>query len=318
MSLFDGISCGHIALDKTGIKIKKYYASEIDKYAIDVTKKNYPDTIELGDITKILYINGVLHTEIGDFEIGNIDLFIGGSPCQSFTFAGKREGMVTEEDIEITSLEEYLELKQQGFSFKGQSYLFWEYVRLLREIKPKWFLLENVKMVQHWRNVITNTLGVNPININSQMFSAQRRDRLYWTNINSGNIPIPTKECPLVLKDILRDEDNNNYHLSKKHYLAFLKSYKWTHNPIDEKSKPLLASYYKQPPHCPYIPCEQSESGYRMLSPVECERLQVLPDNYTDGISKTQRYKTIGNGWNIDTIVYILSFLKQELENIDI
>lgn len=314
LSLFDGISCGQVALNRIKIPYSNYYASEVDKYTIQIAKKNYPTTIEIGDVTKIYYKDGVLTTENGTFKVGHINLLIGGSPCQNFTFAGKREGMVTEEDIEILTLEQYLDLKEQGFEFKGQSYLFWEYVRLLREINPDRFILENVKMVKHWRDIITSTLGVNPINLNSEMFSAQRRDRLYWTNINNGNIPIPNTKCLLVLKNIIRDEDNDKYHLSEKHHQAFLKSYKWTGNSLENKSKPLLASYYKQPPHCPYIPCAQSESGYRMLSPIEAERCQTLPDNYTEGISKTQRYKVIGNGWNVDTVVYILEFYKQELE----
>ena len=164
-------------------------------------------------------------------------------------------------------------------------------------------------MSKHWQDVITKTVGVKPININSELLSAQRRNRLYWTNINNGNIDLP-KDKGLLLKDIVREEDNDKYHLTKIHYEAFLKSYKWTPNYLNEKSKPLLASYYKQPPHCPYIPCEQSESDYRMLSPIECERLQTLPDNYTDGISKTQRYKCIGNGWTADGSAWLLSYLK--------
>ena len=300
LSLFDGISCGKVALNRLGIKIDKYYASEIDKNAIKVAKYNYPDIIEIGDIR-----------DINCKDLPNIDLIIGGSPCQSFTFAGKREGMVTEENIEITTLEQYLELKKNGFSFKGQSYLFWEYARLLKEVNPTYFLLENVKMQKHWQDVITKTVGVKPININSELLSAQRRNRLYWTNINNGEIELP-KDKGLLLKDIVREEDNDKYHLTKMHHQAFLKSYKWTPNYLDEKSKPLLASYYKPPPHCPYIPCEQSESGYRMLSPIECERLQTLPDNYTEVISKTQRYKCIGNGWTVDVIAHILSFIPIE------
>ena len=298
LSLFDGISCGMVALERAGIKVDEYYASEVDQYAIKVSKKNYPNIIQIGDVRNV------------DPELyKDCELLIGGSPCQSFTFSGKREGMVTEEDVEVTSLEQYLKLKNEGFDFKGQSYLFWEYVRLLKAIKPKYFLLENVKMAKKWEKIITNALGVEPIRINSSLLSAQRRDRLYWTNINDGNIEQP-KDLGLLLKDVVREEDNNNYHLSSVHHKAFLKSYKWTPNYLDEKSKPLLASYYKQPPHCPYIPCAQSESGYRMLSPVECEMLQTLPPNYTEGISKTQRYKCVGNCWTVDIIAYILNFIK--------
>lgn len=312
LSLFDGISCGQLALQRAGIPVDTYYASEIDKYAIEITQKNFPKTVQLGDIRDISYRNGVLHTKYNNYNIDNIDIIIGGSPCQSFTFAGKQEGMVTETNIEITNLGQYLKLKEKGFKFKGQSYLFWEYVRLLQEIHPTYFLLENVKMQKHWQDIITKTVGVNPIHINSELLSAQRRNRLYWTNINNGNVETPN-DLGLLLKDVIRDDDNNNYHLSKKHHQAFLKSYKWTPNYLNEKSKPLLASYYKQPPHCPYIPCNKSESGYRMLSPIECERLQTLPDNYTDGISKTQRYKCIGNGWTVDVIAHILSYLKENM-----
>lgn len=310
ISLFDGISCGQVALKRENLPIENYYASEIDRYAMQVTQKNFPLTIQVGDVAKVTYSNGTLYTETGEYYIGDVDLLIGGSPCQSFTFAGKREGMVTDENIEITTLEQYLKLKFEGFAFKGQSYLFWEYVRLLNEIRPTYFLLENVKMQKFWQDVITKTLGIEPLRFNSKLLSAQRRDRLYWTNINNGDIELPD-DLGLLLKDVVMEEDNDKYHLSKIHHQAFLKSYKWTPNCLDEKSKPLLASYYKQPPHCPYIPCEQSESGYRMLSPIECERLQTLPDNYTEGISKTQRYKCIGNGWTVDVIAYILSYLNK-------
>lgn len=313
LSLFDGISCGQVALERANIKKENYIASEIDKYAIEIAKKNYPNTLHIGNIenisynekTKKLYNNKT--QEI--LYKGDIDIIIGGSPCQSFSFAGKQNGMSTKENIEVTNLEQYLELKNKNFEFIGQSYLFWEYVRLLKEIKPKYFLLENVKMKKYWENIITKTLEVNPIRINSENYSAQRRDRLYWTNIDINKEEILKERNELLLKDIIREEDNENYHLSKTHYAAFLKSYKWKANLLNEKSKPLLATYYKQPPHCPYIPCEKSESGYRMLSPIECERLQTLPNNYTQGISKTQRYKCIGNGWTVDVIAKILSYL---------
>ena len=202
--MFDGISCGQVALQKANIPVKQYLASEVDKYAIQITQKNYPSTIQLGDVTKITYKDGTLYTENREYHIGKVDLLIGGSPCQSFTFAGKREGMVTKENIEITTLEQYLELKENGFSFKGQSYLFWEYARLLKEVNPTYFLLENVKMSKHWQDVITKTVGVNPININSELLSAQRRNRLYWTNINKGEIDLP-KDKGLLLKDIIRE-----------------------------------------------------------------------------------------------------------------
>ena len=309
LSLFDGISCGMIALKKANINIESYYASEIDVYAEQVSAMQFPSIIHIGDIKKVVYSNGVLETERGKFDVGEIDIVIGGSPCQNLTFSGAQEGMITDEEIEIEKLADYLKYKEKGWKFKGQSYLFWEYVRLLKEVKPKYFLLENVKMAKKWENVITKALGVKPILLNSQDFSPQRRQRLYWTNIGVKQIEDEKKD-KRVLRDIVRTEDNNQYHLTVKHLNGFKKSYKWTENLLDEKSKPLLASYYKQPPHCPYISCKESGSGYRMLSPIECERLQGLPDNYTDGISKTQRYKCIGNGWNVDTIVHIFKNLK--------
>jgi DNA (cytosine-5)-methyltransferase 3A len=218
--------------------------------------------------------------------------------------------MATEDKIEITTLEDYLDYKKKGFKFSGQSYLFWEYIRILKEVKPTYFFLENVKMETKWKDIITKALGVEPININSNLLSAQNRDRLYWTNINKGKIPVPNDKN-LVLKDIIIPEMEDKYPLSITHYNAFMKSYpNWKHCPIDKKSKPLLATYYKQPPHCPYIPSSKSESGYRRLSPIECERLQTLPDEYTKGVSDTQRYKMIGNGWTIDVIAYIFSFIE--------
>ena len=311
LSLFDGISCGKLALDRAKIKVDKYYASEVNPYAIKVSKKNHPDIIHIGDIRKVSYSYGILYTENGSYKVGYIDLIIGGSPCQSFTFAGNRKGMTTTENVEVTSLKQYLSLKESGFSFQGESYLFWEYMRLLYEIRPKYFLLENVKMSKQWQEVINKALGCIPYNINSNIFSAQNRNRLYWTNIKVNKVP---EMSETVLGDIIRTEDNKNYHLSLKHYNAFLKSYKWKGNALGDKSKPLLASYYKQPPHCPYIPCRESESGYRMLSPIECERLQTLPDDYTAEISKSQRYKCIGNGWTVDVIAFMFTGIKRKFK----
>jgi DNA-cytosine methyltransferase len=272
LSLFDGLSGARIALDKLGIKCK-YYASEVDKYAINVALRNYPDTIQLGDVRNIKAV-----------DLPKIDLLIGGSPCQNLTMAGKKEGLEGE-----------------------KSSLFYEYVRLKNELKPKYFLLENVaSMRSEDRDRISELMGVQPIKINSADFSAQNRRRYYWTNI-----PItPWKKNETVLADVLDTVDD--YHLSKKHHKAFLKSYKWKSTDINGKSKVLMASYYKQPPHAPYIMCKSSESGYRMLSPLECERLQVIPDNYTNIVSKTQRYKMIGNGFTISVIKHLLKSLKKE------
>lgn len=171
LSLFDGMSCGQIALYELGMYPDKYYACEIDKFAIAQTKLNFPDTVCLGDVTKL---------DVSKLE--KIDLLIGGSPCQSFSFAGKMEGMTTEDNEEITTLDRYLELKEKGFKFAGQSYLFWEYVRILEEVRKVnpnvLFLLENVRMLSKWEDVINRALGVKGVHINSSLVSAQVRKRI--------------------------------------------------------------------------------------------------------------------------------------------
>jgi DNA (cytosine-5)-methyltransferase 3A len=172
LSLFDGMSCGHQALDRIGIKVDKYFASEIDKYAIQVTMANYPDTIQLGTVVNV-----------DGYSLPKIDLLIGGSPCQSFSFAGKRNGMSTLCEQEILTLEHYLELKKEGFEFDGQSYLFWEFMRLLNEVKPKYFMLENVEMGEKWEKVLRHAIQVPALHINSSLVSAQNRKRVYFTNI---------------------------------------------------------------------------------------------------------------------------------------
>jgi site-specific DNA-cytosine methylase len=220
LSLFDGMSCGQQALERIGIKVDNYFASEIDKYAIQVTMANYPNTKQLGSV---INVNG--------YDLPKIDLLIGGSPCQSFSFAGKRKGMSTKDEQEILTLEHYLELKSEGYEFEGQSYLFWEYMRLLNEVKPKYFLLENVMMGEKWEKVLSKAIGVNPIEINSALVSAQNRRRLYWTNIGmqpSGlfgdleSIIEQPKDKGILLKDILQSLVDDKYFLSEKMVKGFL------------------------------------------------------------------------------------------------
>ena len=187
LSLFDGISCGHIALDKAGIPINKYYASEIDKYAIKVTNKNYPETINLGDVTTV---SGELFTE-------KIDLLIGGSPCQGFSQAGKMKNF---DD--------------------PRSKLFWEYVRILQEVKPKYFLLENVVMKQEWQDIISEALGVKPIMIDSSLTSAATRKRLYWTNIPGVGQP---EDLGITFGDIReRDVQEGSIYYTDKGLIGFV------------------------------------------------------------------------------------------------
>ena len=391
LSLFDGMSCGQIALDRLGIKPTNYFASEIDKFAIQTAKKNFPDTIHLGDVTKIQTSGDHL---LDEFECGHkIDLLIGGSPCQGFSYSGKR------------------------LNFDDpRSKLFFEYVRLLKALKPKYFLLENVRMAKASQDVISEYLGVEPIVINSNLVSAQNRHRLYWTNIPNVTQP---KDKGIVLKDILQDYDTigeEHFHSDKAIQYMERGNKKWmqagsrradryTQSPDKEKAFTLTANFHKGVPYnyfddtratsnettglileghatnlnghdyvkriyspdgkAPSL-CASSggnlepkvsvkgarivnrrldENGtrkdnsniplqarievraddisnclttvqkdsivvkdkrWRKLTPLECERLQTVPDNFTEGVSNTQRYRMLGNGWTVDVIAHIL------------
>lgn len=176
LSLFDGMGCGWIALKELGIEVEHGYASEIDKFAIAQTTYNFPDIIHLGSVT-----------EVDVSQLEPIDLLIGGSPCQNLSFAGKRNGLSTVNKEEIYSLKRYLELKRDGFQFEGQSYLFWEYMRILNDIRKYnpdvLFLLENVEMGKKWESVFNEAIGIRGVHINAALVSAQNRKRIYWTNI---------------------------------------------------------------------------------------------------------------------------------------
>lgn len=216
-SAFDGMSCGQIAFKELGIKVDKYYASEVDKYAIMQTQHNFPNTIQLGS---------VLDVDVSKLDY--IDILIGGSPCTAFSFAGKRNGMTTVENEEIYTLDRYLELKSEGFQFEGQSYLFWEYMRILTDIRKYnpnvKFLLENVEMGNKWERVLSEAIGVFGVHINSALVSAQNRKRIYWTNFRvkevglfgelHSDIPQP-KDEGILLKDILEEEVDEKYYLSE-------------------------------------------------------------------------------------------------------
>ena len=196
VSLFNGMSCARMAFNNTELDVKLSY-SEVDKFANKLTQHLFPGDTPLGDVCLV-----------DGHSLGKVDYLVGGSPCQSFSFSGKRNGMTTSDNEEILTLSRYLELKQEGFGFKGQSYLFWEYVRVLREVQvlnpSVKFLLENVVMSKKWEDVISNELGVSPVMINSSLLSAQNRKRLYWTNINGGVIEQP-KDKEIFLKHILQD-----------------------------------------------------------------------------------------------------------------
>lgn len=272
LSLFDGMSCGQIALERAEVPVEAYYAAEIDKYAISVAQHNYPDTVQLGDVTAV-----------SDLDVGAIDLLIGGSPCQGFSFAGKR------------------------LNFEDpRSKLFFEFVRLYEELKPKYFLLENVKMSKESQAVITDFLGVEPVPINSGLLSAQNRNRLYWTNI-----PFDTniEDRGLVMADIWNGGKEITERVLKKvpGTRAFDNCFKFTRT-LEDKARCLLTS--------PQGISNQGATNihivdkYYTLTPLECERLQTVPDNYTAIVSDAQRYKMLGNGWTVDIIAHIFSALK--------
>lgn len=309
LSLFDGMSCGMLALKRAGIQVDSYFASEIAKYAVQVSKKNWPDIIHIGDVTQVRYKDGMLHTQFGSYET-KIDMVIGGSPCTSFSVAGN------------------------GSGFDGESGLFFEYLRILREVNPQYFLLENVVMKKQWEEVINSELGVKPIMINSALVSAQSRRRLYWTNIDGITQP---QDKGVLLKDVLQDSVGSEFFYSEKaiSYLDRSKINKRFANYSDSnKSCCLVANFCKSLPYNVYVDKEKSycltsnyanmacvnynkgqgqivfdNNSIRKLTPIECERLQTLPDDYTSGVSNTQRYKMIGNGWTVDVIAHIFSFI---------
>lgn len=248
ISLFNGQGCIWIALEKAGIQVSQRISSEVDKYAIRSNDALYPDTIQVGDVRKINVIKDKagrpikLETENGIIDLLDDEIILGGgSPCTNFSFAGKMKGMATKDEQQILTLDHYLKLKEQEYEFEGQSYLFWEYMRIKNDLNPKYFLLENVIMVEKWKNVLSRAIGINPIRINAELVSAQNRDRYFWTDINSqpqgffGDIecmiPQP-KDKGILLKDILEKNVPEKY---------FLKNPKLGFNGMDlnEKSNTL-------------------------------------------------------------------------------
>ena len=305
LSLFDGMSCGRIALDRLGIKVDNYYASEIDKYAIKVSEANYPDIIQVGDVTAL-----DLST------LPKIDLIMGGSPCQGFSFAGK----------------------QLAFD-DPRSALFFEFVKCVKELKPKYFLLENVRMKKEYLDVISEYMGVEPICINSALVSAQNRVRYYWTNIPGIEQP---EQRGIVLRDILETNKSDildniqeksyvikaQYYKSSKANFEANNGFRATGIPqkpiqvgtaVDIKGHDILKRVYSENGKPPTVNAqsggtagsgnmlvEDKEIYWRKLTCRECERLQTVPDNYTNHVSNTQRYKMLGNGWTIEVIAHIL------------
>ena len=378
LSLFDGISCARVALERAGIPVEVYYASEIDKYAIQISQKNYPDIIKLPDVRQIETIKRFDSQKEPYYFKENIDILIGGSPCQDLSIAKKdRKGLDGE-----------------------RSGLFYEYVRILKEVKPKYFILENVaSMPKEAKEIITKELGVEPIMINAALVSAQNRKRLFWVGkldefgtYQKVEISQP-EDKGILLKDILEENVDEKYFLNDKNIKHLQREFgsKGKIVNMDDKSptitdsagmgggnqtcvrigqlnsggqgdriysidgkstslsalgggggaktglyavsqrgrhivngkrRDILGAKTEQrieigqtdKAHC--ITSVQKDSMImqntiiRKLTPIECERLQSLPDNYTGGISNTQRYKCLGNAFNVDVIAHILSFIK--------
>lgn len=341
LSLFDGIGCGMLALKQCGIKVDTYFASEIEPSAIKVATHNHPSIIEIGDVSKVYYKNGVLFTPKANYNIGTIDLLCGGSPCTNFSSIGYANGM-SSGDIEILSLSQYLDMKKQGISFNGQSYLFWEYCRLLNEIKPKFFLLENVVMAKKWESVISDALGIAPIKINSSLLSAQNRPRLYWTNIENVSLPIDRN---IVIDDIIYDnadtKDVSHCLTVQRSFPKLITKYGYiperfnAYNASELKNKACALSRGSMiTSSCATLMFVNVKDGVhtvkngildrvyktklgdgkyniRKLSITEIERLQNLPDGYTSvqNISEQKRTEMIGNAWTVDVISHIFSHI---------
>ena len=328
------MSCSQLALQRAGFEVDRYMASEIDKYGMQVTRKNFPNTIQMGDVCALRGEN-----------LPPIDLLMGGSPCQGFSFAGKQ------------------------LNFKDpRSALFFEFVRLLKETNPKYFLLENVRMKKEYQDVISEHLGVKPVMICSSLVSAQSRKRLYWTNIPGL---IQPEDKGIVLKDILEDlpiekelapymtGEFDGVSRLDKGIFTFTDKDKGAaqtgsgghankyliHRPCELKEKVLIVKEATKKGYTEIqdgdcfdmtFPTSKTRRGrnmkdksncltaanydymryehptYRKLTPMECERLQTVPDGYTEGVSNTRRYQLLGNGWTIDVIVHLLQGLKAE------
>lgn len=302
LSLFDGISCGQVALNETGIPIQEYYASEIDSHAISVTQKNFPDTKQIGDVRKVQKRN-----------LPKIDVLLAGSPCQGFSVAGKRLNFNDE-----------------------RSKLYFEFIRILKEVKPRYFLLENVVMNKECRDIITDQLGVQPLKINSSLVSAQTRIRLYWTNIPNIGQPqdmniymghviervprqqaVPTFErdidATVIRRGIRRVLGNSKY----------VDTFKWNWdsngrilvNRPDGLKIQRIGRIACMDTKCDIITCMTRpyimtrDLHIRVVTPEECEELQGLPRGYTERLSTNQRYKCIGNGWTVGIISHILKHI---------
>jgi site-specific DNA-cytosine methylase len=276
LSLFDGISCGQVALNRAGVEYDKYYASEIKPHAINITQHNYPNTIQLGDIKELK----------GD-DLPKIDLLFGGSPCQDFSRANKVQKGVDGE----------------------KSGLFWEYIRVLREVKPTYFLLENVRMKKEWQDLISEELGVQPVRINSALVSGTMRDRFYWTNIPFDGLP---KDKGVKLGDII-----DNGYVDREKGLCLLESYsRPLKNPVKIARRYFLYGFWQVifRDEETYNKLKEDyglaeEGDVRYMTHREMERAQTMPMDYTSMVSRNDAACVLGDGWTVDVIVHIFGGL---------
>lgn len=293
LSLFDGISCGRVALQRAGINVDEYYASEIDKYAIKVSLDNWPDIIHIGDVRKVSYKGGVLYTESGNFSV-RIDLVIGGSPCQSLSNLG------------------------DGTGLEGKSGLFYHFLRIRDEIRAEnpnvKFMLENVVGMKDSIETISAEIGTQPIMIDSSLVSAQMRKRYYWTNIDGVVAP---EDRGILLKDILEPVPHKSAIITESRQQWLLTSdtaermLRKRYAAIDPEQALCLTARSDPSWNCNYV---TRNGKITKLSVIEYERLQTLPDNYTKAVSNSQRYKCLGNGWTVDVISHIFSYWKKEMD----
>lgn len=339
LSLFDGIGCGRLALERAGITIDNYLASETDEEAIAICKANHPDVLHIGDARNIEVTETGLRYDGGEFT-GKIDLIIGGN---NFADGYDRAGFYLDSHdngIVIENLETYLELKAQGITFKGEAYLFWEFARLVREIQPEFFLFENTHLSKPLEMKVTETLGVTPVSLNSALFSAQNRERFYWTNLQVSEEVHSTRHYFSSILDPYADKmDVSGSQTIKKCFFRFIMKYGYVpacfnaYNVTEIKDKaPTLSRGSMVTSSCAvtlFVPCEKGfhevtdglldqifptklpngRYNLRRLSIKEMERLQTLPDGYVDNNSETsisRKGQLIGNAWTVNVVSYVL------------
>ncbi|MBF8962999.1 DNA cytosine methyltransferase [Pontibacter sp. FD36] len=303
LSLFDGISCARLALQEAGIRVDKYYASEIDSAAIEVSKNNFPDIIHIGDVSKVSFKENRLITENGIFDTGQIDLVIGGSPCQSFSKRGN----------------------QRNFD-DSRGRLIYEFERLLSETDAPYFLLENVMMNKRHQDAITSIFNVEPVEINSALVTAQNRVRLYWTNIDGVEVP---EDRGVLLQDILesgfseRDKaycvtatysnaTAQNYFINRERQLKFKHPVEKSGNRYRLHDGTIVDIYPEAGLNRNYYSLQLLKPYLSKLTPEEVEKLQGIPIGYTKSVANHLRYKLLGNGWTVPVISHILKRLKPD------